>query len=379
MAKDKFGDSCWTGNTSLRCIGVCDETKDVKSFFFRPDTPEDQPQQFIYIPGQFITLELNIEGKRVCRCYTLSSSSCRPYVASITVKRQPNGLVSNYLHDNLKAGMQIKALSATGDFSYLIHNIKENKKEKYLFLSGGSGITPLMSMSRYMYDLRSQYDVAFLHSARTPDDIIFYDELKSIARSMNFFKLSLFCDTIGDKKEWDGFLGFINYSSLLAAVPDFIDRSVFCCGPPAYMKNIRSILQKSNYNMNKYFQESFNFDEKATNTTKEQKKNEVVTNVKYNSSLDKSNEIGKKTFTICFKDMDKTIECPEDSTVLEAARDQGIQRSFMCSQGICGTCKSKLISGEVDMQHNGGIRESAIDDGYFLPCCSFPLSDITME
>ncbi len=384
-ATDKFGASYWTGDAPLRCVATCDETSDVRSFFFRPHTPPDQPQQFAYMPGQFITLELDIKGQRICRCYTLSSSPCRPYVASITVKRQPGGIVSNYLHDNLSAGMEIYALPAAGDFSY----ITEDEAEKYLFLSGGSGITPLMSMSRYIYDMRTDYDVVFVHSARTPTDIIFYEELESIEKSMDYFKLSLFCDGIGDSKEWQGAVGFITAESLLATVPDFLERKVFCCGPPAYMQNIRSILQESNFNMKQYHEESFNFGENAEDILEQQEveaaasegsiEPELPLEIASGISAAEPIESNEEAFKVYFKGLDKRIECPADSTILEAARDQGVQRAFMCSQGICGTCKSKLISGQVDMQHNGGIRESEIEEGYFLPCCSFPLSDITME
>jgi hypothetical protein len=85
---------------TLECCQVRDETHDVKSFFFR--APAERA--FVFEPGQFITLELEIDGESINRCYTISSPPTRPHTISITVKRVPGGKVSNWLHDNLRAG-----------------------------------------------------------------------------------------------------------------------------------------------------------------------------------------------------------------------------------------------------------------------------------
>ena len=137
---------------------------------------------FRYRPGQFITLELEIDGEPINRCYTLSSTPTRPDTISITVKRATGGKVSNWLHDNLKPGMEIKALGPAGDFSCTLR-----PAAKYLFLSGGSGVTPLMSMSRTYYDLGEDGDIVFVHSARTPRDIIFRRELAAMTNGMATF------------------------------------------------------------------------------------------------------------------------------------------------------------------------------------------------
>ncbi len=84
-------------------------------------------------------------------------------------------------------------------------------------------------------------------------------------------------------------------------------------------------------------------------------------------------------YTINFVSSDRTIACGSDKFVLDAALEAGIKILFNCREGFCGTCKSKLISGEVDMKHNGGIRPKEIAAGKFLPCCSKPLSDLIVE
>jgi ferredoxin len=84
-------------------------------------------------------------------------------------------------------------------------------------------------------------------------------------------------------------------------------------------------------------------------------------------------------YTVIFASSDRTITCDSEKFVLDAALEAGIKILFNCREGFCGTCKSKLVSGEVDMKHNGGIRPKEIAAGKFLPCCSKPLSDLIVE
>ncbi len=84
-------------------------------------------------------------------------------------------------------------------------------------------------------------------------------------------------------------------------------------------------------------------------------------------------------YTISFASSGLTISCDSEKFVLDAALDAGIKILFNCREGFCGTCKSRLVSGEVDMKHNGGIRPKEIAAGKFLPCCSKPRSDLVVE
>jgi ferredoxin-NADP reductase len=196
------------GDEILVCCHVRSETHDVKSFLFRTLTPH----VFRYRPGQFITLELEIDGEAINRCYTLSSPPTRPDTISITVKRVPGGKVSNWLHDNLKPGSEIKALGPAGDFSCTHH-----ASDKYLFLSGGSGVTPLMSMSRTHYELGEDRDIVFVHSARTPRDIIFRRELAMMTNGMGHFRTAFVCEQTGDERDWGAPTGPISCSARSSA------------------------------------------------------------------------------------------------------------------------------------------------------------------
>ena len=174
-----FAPAVWGADdrVTLRCAAVLDVTHDVKSFVLEPVTaPGAQGAVFDFEPGQFITLLLEIDGMPVSRCYTISSPPTRPHRISITVKRVSNGPVSNWLHDTVVPGTELTVAAPGGAFT-----LTAPAAGSYLFLSAGSGITPLMSMTRTLVDLGADADIAFVHSARTPADIVFRRELDAHA------------------------------------------------------------------------------------------------------------------------------------------------------------------------------------------------------
>jgi glycine betaine catabolism B len=340
----------WDADNHLVCCHIANETHDVKSFFFRPE----KPALFQFIPGQFITLELPIGGETILRSYTVSSSPARPHTISITVKRKVGGVVSNWLHNNLKVGNRVAVLPIAGEFSCAHH-----AAEKYLFLSGGSGITPLMSMSRSFYDLAENQDIVFVHSARAPEDIIFHKELELMAFTQPKFRAAYICEKTD--ANWKQATGYLNIDILKQIAPDFLSREIFTCGPAPYMAAVRDMLKLAGFEMQHYHEESFNFEELSANIPNETPKT------------------GGEGFSVELTKSGITISCAADQSVLDATRDAGLRLPFACSQGLCGTCKSKLISGKVDMKHNGGIRPREIEQGLFLPCCSKPLTDLVVE
>ncbi|SNB51401.1 Ferredoxin-NADP reductase [Arboricoccus pini] len=340
----------------LLCRAVIQETHDVRTFVFSAR----QPRSFRYEPGQFLTFELEIDGQPINRCYTIASTPTRPDLLSITVKRVPGGPVSNWLHDNLRPGMALRAVGPMGEFSSLRH-----PAGKYLFLSGGSGITPLMSMARAYYDLALGQDIVFLHSARSPDDLIFRHELELMASRDRHFSFVPVCEGPGTGQPWHGYRGRLQLLMLRLAVPDFMERTVFTCGPAPYMAAVRAMLQSAAFDMQRYHEESFDFG-----STEGQLAPEPETLPAAPVAA---------TFKVAFTKSGKTLEVRADQTVLDAARKGGVRLPSSCSKGLCGTCKSKLLEGEVDMKHQGGIRQREIDSGLVLLCCSRPKSDLVVD
>ena len=131
----------WDGAEMLECVTVTPEAPNVASFCFQSPTGAI----FSFVPGQFLTLELPLPKGTLHRTFTISSSPSRPMSISVTVKAQPGSLGTRWMLDHLKPGMRIRATRPAGRFSSHHH-----PSEKYLFISAGSGITPLMSSASYL-------------------------------------------------------------------------------------------------------------------------------------------------------------------------------------------------------------------------------------
>lgn len=340
---------------TLLCCDVRDETHDVKTFSFRCA----DFSALSFEPGQFITISPVIAGQTIARCYTLSSSPTRPFSFSITVKRVPNGVVSNWLHDNLRAGDSLSASGPAGSFTPVGHPAK-----KLLYLSAGSGVTPLMSMTRAGFDMAAQLDIVFVHSARTPSDIVFHEELTRMQALMPGLRVLNVCEGLGADADWTGPVGRLSLELLSESVPDFKEREVFTCGPQGYMDAVKALLKNGGFDFKHYHQESFDIAALVEAPLIEAAP--VV-------------EQGETLFTVTLSRSGKTFSMPATQTVLSAAKKAGAIVPSSCSQGVCGTCKTALLQGTVEMNHNGGIRQREIDKGLRLLCCSRPTSDLVID
>lgn len=364
------GIECWDDDDRavLVCRQVLDITHDVKSFHF----VAEGGGTFRFDPGQFITLELEIDGIPISRCYTISSAPTRPHLLAITVKRVPGGQVSNWLHDNVVPGSRIAALAPLGAFT-----IAQRPALKYLFMSAGSGITPMMSMTRTLCDLGSDADILFLHNARTPADIIFRRELDAIAAVMPNVRVIHMCEADYPSERWMGLRGRLTAAALEAVAPDLADRVVFTCGPAPYMGAVRRVLEETGYDMGNYNEESFSFESLPSGDRTQVQVAERGATVDGAAVADASQ--AGASFSVEFVRSGKTVTCGVNENVLDAAVAAGLRLPSSCSQGMCGTCKSTILDGEVDMQHNGGIRPKEIAQSKILICCSTPLSDLRID
>lgn len=346
---------------TLVCRAVRAETHDVKTFVFSAL----RPCLFRFRPGQFITLDVPVGGPAggevIQRSYTIASSAARPFRIAITVKRVPGGPVSNWLHDTLKPGDRIRAVGPLGDFT----PSDRSDTGRYLFLSGGSGITPLMSMTRTFDDLGDDHDIVFVHAARTPADIIFRKELEVLAGHGRRVRVAHVCEGLGGEPHWPGFTGRLSLPMLRLIAPDLMEREVFVCGPSPFMAAVRRFLEESGFDMDRYHQESFNFEELCTESGP--------------VAVEAAAPAAGLGFRVEFARTGRVIDCPPGSTVIEAATAADIRVPVSCTRGLCGTCKTKLLSGTVDMHASGGIRKREIDQGLVLLCCSRPTSDLVID
>ena len=343
----------------LEVIAVADEAPGVKTFTFRSDAQT----WFRYRPGQFVTFELPGGDEPVYRTYTLSSSPSRPFSIAVTAKAQSNSIGTRWMFENLKPGVFVKAYGPAGTFS-----LHEHPAAKYLFVSAGSGVTPMMSMLRWLNDCAPWTDVAFLHCARTPEDVLFRKELDLTGHRMPQLSIDFLVEARSENEKSFGYKGRIDATRLALIVPDLQEREVFCCGPEPFMNTVREILAKHDFDMEHYHQESF---AGGTAETPEAIQEELGMEMAGGEAL--------SSVPIRFALSDMEGACLPDQTVLQSARAAGVRIPAACEFGLCGTCKVKKLSGKVDMNHNGGILDHEIEDGFILACCSHPLGPIEID
>lgn len=341
----------------LLCRAVYRETHDVMTFVF--SAPE--PRQFHFMPGQFLTFEFVINGEPVHRSYTIASSPTRPHTVAITTKRKEGGLVSNWLHDNLRAGDVVRAVGPLGEFS-----TEEHECNHRLFLSGGVGVTPFMSIARHDFDLGEDLDTVFMHFARTPNDVMFKAELDLMAKRRANLRIAHVVDTLLGDTGWSGLRGRVTRASIEVVAPDFRDREIFCCGPEPFMQTVRQILKEADYNFDWYHEESFDFGKLSPEEQEAAPEPETP-------------QDAVRTHSVTFRKSGRVVECDENTNILAAARAAGMRLPSSCTKGLCGTCKTGKVSGEVEMTHSGGIRQREIDQGKILICCSRPRGDVVLD
>ncbi len=345
----------WQQSEPLECVSVIPEMPNTATFTFRAPSGA----LFDFRPGQFLTLELPVPGGTVHRTYTISSSPSRPRSISITVKAQPGSTGTRWMLDHLVPGVRLNVMGPAGLFSHV-----DLASEKYLFISAGSGITPMMSMTTWMFDLGTEPDIVFINCARRPSEIIFRQRLEHMASRVPGIDLHWVVEAPDRYAPWTGYRGQINQLMLGLMAPDYLEREVFCCGPEPFMQAVREALQGLGYDMDRYHQESF------------QAPVAKLADVPVIDDVVPDEDVRAE---ITFALSGVTAKVAETDTILAAAKANGLNIPSGCTFGVCGTCKVRKTAGEVHMVHNGGISEDDIEGGYILACCSNPIGAVTVE
>ncbi len=347
----------WTEGIDERvvCTRIQDVTHDVKSFALA--RPGGAPLAFE--PGQYLTVTVPVAGGPLQRCYTISSPPTPAEELTLTVKRVPGGPVSNWWHDRMAVGDSLHVSGPYGRFS-----LAQHPASAYLFLSAGSGITPGMSMVRMLRDIGDPADVVVVHSARTPQDIVFRGELEDLAERPGF-EVAAICEADSPDEPWGGRTGRLTLRTLLRLAPDLHRREVFTCGPPGYMASVREMLATAGADPARCHEESFDLAVPGPAVAA--------------APPAVSGAPARRTHTVAFRRSGRTIECGSGESILGAALRAGLRPPSMCGEGFCGTCKTSLLSGEVDMQHTPGIRPKEVAGGKVLLCCSQPLGHVEVD
>jgi len=324
------------------CVAVRDETPTIKTFVLRP-----QAAGFTHLPGQAMTLALDIRGERLYRTFSIASAPGSDAI-ELTIKRHPQGRGGTaWLHEALLPGMTVAASGPVGRFVL-------DGDGPVAFVSAGSGASPLMAMLRHLAATAPDTDIAWFHAARDAGELVFGAELAELQRRLP--NLSVSVTLSRPAPGWFGYRGRIGRRLMSVAVPDFGRRRVWCCGPDSFMQAARLIHAAEGGRAADFHIEHFAAPPAAPAVA--------------------SNRPDRATAMVTFGE--RRFPVAADETILEAATRRQIVIPCGCASGICGTCRVRKVAGDVAMQHNGGLSAEDEADGYILACSSRPKTDVTI-
>lgn len=301
--------------------------------------------------GQYINVFVQTGGVRTSRPYSVASSPSQTGYYEIMVRRVDEGFVSNYLLDELMPGDKLSSSSPSGNFHYnpLFHG------EKLVFIAGGSGITPFMSMIRELADKNMSRRLHLFYGSRIEDDVIYREEIDRISSAHRNFTWDLVVSE--PAPSFRGIKGFIN-AGLIKERLEVLDWTFFICGPEAMYQFCLSELGKLLIPARKTKVE-------VMGTPKN-----IVSHPGWPENV-KAGDV----FNVAIKGR-KTISAPASKPLMISLERAGMVIPALCRSGECSLCRTKLLSGRIYQPNGVKLRKSDRAFGYIHPCMAYPITDI---
>lgn len=308
-----------------------------------------------YLPpfeaGQYINIFTEIDGVRTSRPYSISSSPKQRAYYEITVARIKDGFVSDLFLDDVKVGDRFEANCPAGVFHFqpVFHS------RKSLFLAGGSGITPFLSMTREIVDAALDRDVVMLYGCRSSKAALYDEELRAYSEKYPNFKYHLIVSDEDDS--WNGETGFIDRNLIMRLVPDYAERTCYICGPQVMNDFCKKELEELGLPEKQIRREMFG--------TRRDIQNEP-------GWLE--NLTGDEVFNV--KIGERIIPAKSGESLLTALERLGVRMNVCCRSGECSLCRVKLVDGKVFLSK--GVLQRYADEkyGYIHSCKAYPISDL---
>lgn len=337
---------------------VTELEKDCKCYELQPDTELGNSTCAYFPAGRYLSFFLDIDGKKITRAYSIASSPKEALGGCyrVIIKYVPGGLASRYILDNWAVGTKVEASAPEGTFDYN----KLRDASTVIGVAGGSGITPFLSFAQAIADGDEDFDMVLLYGSRTADSILCKDELDAIAASTDKVKVVY---VLSDEELAGYEHGFVTAELISKYAPDNEPYSVFLCGPQAMYKFVDEELKKLGLEKKYIRHELFGEIHDAT------------TFDGYPAGAPETVNI-----TVTIRDKVQTVSGSSKDTILQILEQNGVAAPSHCRSGECGYCHSLLTAGKVYVPEFIDKRRAADTQfGYIHPCCTFALSDISIE
>ena len=304
--------------------------------------------------GQYVNVIVNVGGVRTSRPYSISSAPLAGRL-ELTVRDKPGGFVAPYFFNDLKVGDVLETSGPTGRFYHepLIDG------ENLVFLAGGSGITPFMSMIREMVQRKHPLRINLLYGSRTPEDVIFRGELEKLAATHSNFTFSL---VISEPPEgYRGLKGFLDSKLIAQLVADIQGKTFYVCGPRAMHHLCKAALQEMEVPQRRIRYELYGAPQDVSKESgwPEGLSKDMVFEV----------EVAGK----------KMILAKAGEPLLNALERSGLVVPALCRSGECSACRIRLIEGKVFVPSQATVRESDRNAGYIHSCVSYPMDNLKIR
>lgn len=349
----------WTG--SLRVAQILRETPTILTF--RLADPAGDRLPFDFLPGQFLQVEVEPEpGKTARRSYTIASSPTQRAHVELSVKREEQGAVSRFLHDHVKVEDLVKVSGPFGAFTFT-----GTDADSVVLIAGGVGITPMMSVLRYLTDTAWPGEIFFLYGARSTEEFAFREDIERLERRHeNLHVFAAMHRAPGTV--WHGAEGPITKEMLASAVPDLARRRIHLCGPPAMMVAMKAQLAELGVPEAQLHTEAFGPASLPIDPLEPPAQAATVAPSVAKPGPRPAAGADAAAATITFSISGVSAPLPATQTVLEAAEGAGVEIPYSCRVGECGVCVTKLIDGEVAMAVESGLAPEDKAQGYILAC-----------
>lgn len=336
---------------TLKIVRIITETSEAKTFILNEATGKS----LNFSPGQFLTFSLNISGEELKRSYSICTAPFELPNIGITIKKNLNGFVSNYLVDNLKEGDVLKAFSPLGKFTA---EPSSEIKRNFVLFGTGSGITPLMSIIKSILYIEKESKIVLIYGNKNIDSIIYRKELDEFERLYEG-RFKVIHTLTQPDNEWKGLKGRITSNFAIKILSDIKitdDTHYYICGTAGMMNEVLSALEKLNIDPHRIHTEYFSV-------------------IILQNAFDEDIETKTRKVTIIQDGKEHVITVEPNDSILSSALEQGLDIPNSCNIGQCSSCKAKLVSGKINLVEQTALTDEEISQGYCLTCVGFPLSD----
>ncbi|MFW9947543.1 MAG: flavin reductase family protein [Candidatus Odinarchaeota archaeon] len=315
--------------------------------------------------GQYIGLIVEINGVRTSRPYSIVSSPNQLAYYELGIRKKEDGFVSPFVFENAKVGDIFEVTEPLGNLYYnsLFHG------KELVFIAGGCGITPFISMLRDISERVITLNVSLIYGCLTEKDILFRDELEDIQKRRSNVKINYILSE--PEPDWKGECGFITRDKILNEIGSIKDKYFYIVGNRPMYQFIKEEMKKLGVPKHRIYYEAFGVPDDITQV------------MGWPAEIDSSKKV---KISIEFRKFTKTekIEfeafCNEPLlNSLERTKELALYIDNGCRSGECALCRTKKVSGRIFVPPEVSIREVDKDFGFIHPCISYPLTDIQLD